>query len=341
MTGRIAWKWSARMVLGLALIAVTLELAYRAVTWWVQIAPILKVDRARGWRTEANLRFQVQNDEGPYLLQFNSRGLRDREYTDAKPDGVRRILVLGGSNTVGVGVAQEDLYPEILERRLDATQVINLACFLYDPAQQYLQLIEEGIRYGPDLVIQTFTSSGDVWALRDHGQTGFPKCWVDASAAGPEPVIRAPTFPWWQKFTRHSALLRVLDSTLFGVTGQENPPSGPGIDPADREAIARLVRATRARARAANADYLALYLPLGKDGGGDMRGILRDLAARGAIELLDLTEPFEELRRQADAPALVSEEDWHLTEYCHYLVARALVDYVNARWTLGAARAAR
>ncbi|MBI4859472.1 MAG: SGNH/GDSL hydrolase family protein [Candidatus Riflebacteria bacterium] len=54
-------------------------------------------------------------------VQINSRGLRDVEHAAGPAKGVTRIVVLGDSVTFGWGVAMEDTYPRVLERRLNET----------------------------------------------------------------------------------------------------------------------------------------------------------------------------------------------------------------------------
>src|SRR5436309_15627215 len=49
-------------------------------------------------------------------FETNSKGLRDRETSYAKPPGKLRILMLGDSLTVGWGVAVEDTFPRRVER---------------------------------------------------------------------------------------------------------------------------------------------------------------------------------------------------------------------------------
>ena len=48
--------------------------------------------------------------------------MRDREYSLGKPAGRFRVAVLGDSKTFGNSLAIEDVYTEVLERRL-LTQV--------------------------------------------------------------------------------------------------------------------------------------------------------------------------------------------------------------------------
>ena len=57
--------------------------------------------------------------QGTVAYRENADRLRDRDY-DAKPAGVRRILILGDSFTYGSGVPDEDaVFPRLVERELN------------------------------------------------------------------------------------------------------------------------------------------------------------------------------------------------------------------------------
>jgi len=51
-------------------------------------------------------------------VEINSLGLRDRDYSQLPPPGVRRLLALGDSQTFGNGLALEDTWPKHLEQQL-------------------------------------------------------------------------------------------------------------------------------------------------------------------------------------------------------------------------------
>ena len=67
----------------------------------------------------------------PPFEDYNQEGLRDREHAVEKPAGVRRIVFLGDSTTVGYRIRPEEAYPQVLQDRLDAlgqrTEVFNVA----------------------------------------------------------------------------------------------------------------------------------------------------------------------------------------------------------------------
>lgn len=114
-------------------------------------------DERLGWRNIPNWRSTTHGQ----TLSINSKGLRDREYPLEKPDGIKRILVLGDSFTWGYGVADEQVYTEVLEQRLSAFEVINTGVSGWGTDQEYLFLVNEGTLYSPDVVVLAFFIMND------------------------------------------------------------------------------------------------------------------------------------------------------------------------------------
>src|SRR5687768_4341292 len=87
-------------------------------------------------------------NEGEAYVKINSRGLRDREHAEAKPQGVYRIAVLGDSYAEALQVPLEDTFWWLLPKRLESCgfrpgeriEVINFGVSGYGTAQQLLTL---------------------------------------------------------------------------------------------------------------------------------------------------------------------------------------------------------
>ena len=94
-------------------------------------------------------------------VKINSQGLRDNEYSLAKPPGVYRILMLGDSTTFGWGVSLNETSAKILERELNAVhvpgierfEVINAGVGNYDTVQEVNYYQTRGRDFHPDLVV--------------------------------------------------------------------------------------------------------------------------------------------------------------------------------------------
>jgi lysophospholipase L1-like esterase len=89
--------------------------------------------------------------------RINQDGIRDREYTVAKPQGVFRIAAVGDSCTFGFGLELEDTWPKQLERELQKTnpktEVINFGVMGYNTPQEAERIQDKVLKYSPDLII--------------------------------------------------------------------------------------------------------------------------------------------------------------------------------------------
>jgi carbamoyltransferase len=91
---------------------------------------------------------------GHYQLAINAGGIRsDREYSFAKPRGVRRIIVCGDSMAAGQFLSNAQRFSELLERRHPGLEVINLALEGSGTDQQLLLYEHVGLTYEHDLVM--------------------------------------------------------------------------------------------------------------------------------------------------------------------------------------------
>lgn len=97
----------------------------------------------------------------------NTHGMRDREYTVEKPEGVYRIAVLGSSMDMGWGIGTEETYVNLLEDWLNSHaakrgvarrfQVLNFAVAAYSPLQRLESFRRKALRFRPDMVIYSAT----------------------------------------------------------------------------------------------------------------------------------------------------------------------------------------
>ncbi len=91
-------------------------------------------------------------------VSINSLGFRDKERNKTKPKGIFRIVILGGSNTYGATVGDEDTYPAIMQKLLDEQfpgkfEVWNGGISAYVMSQKvaYAEYIIK--EFNPDLLI--------------------------------------------------------------------------------------------------------------------------------------------------------------------------------------------
>ncbi len=94
-------------------------------------------------------------------VAINSQGLRNREVAITKPEGAKRILMLGDSILFGWGVRQEETLSVQLESALKATgqdniEVINTGVGNYNTAMETAYFLDRGVAYTPDIVVLNY-----------------------------------------------------------------------------------------------------------------------------------------------------------------------------------------
>ncbi len=93
----------------------------------------------------------------PPWEEFNGDGLRDRTRPHEKPEGVRRVAVLGDSVTLGAEIRPDQAYPQLLEARLRASgrplEVMNVALWGWSTRQERLAWRRIARTYRPDAAI--------------------------------------------------------------------------------------------------------------------------------------------------------------------------------------------
>lgn len=93
-------------------------------------------------------------------VRVNRWGMRDAECSQEKPPGVFRIAIVGASNTMGSGVPVEQIYPELLENRLNQDldvyrryEVLNFSVSGYHLYDRLYVVENKILDFDPDLIL--------------------------------------------------------------------------------------------------------------------------------------------------------------------------------------------
>src|SRR5439155_1080671 len=128
-------------------------------------------------------------------IRINDKGLRGKDYPYERVAGKRRVLVLGDSLVFGYGVEQDEVFTDVLEGMLPATEVINAGVSGYGTDQELLWFRSEGVRYRPDLVIILMTGN-DEWENHESLVYWFyPKPHFTLSDRGELRLTNVPVAP--------------------------------------------------------------------------------------------------------------------------------------------------
>ena len=153
------WKRAALgglLLAGGLLSLVVLELGLRVYSA-LFLPKMMILDDELGWRHIPHTAKAFRGEVGePALMTVNADGLRGPEREASRTAGVRRVLVLGDSFTEGAGIAEDDLVTARLEKSYAHTEFLNAGVGAYSTVQEYLYLLQAGLRFRPDLVLLMF-----------------------------------------------------------------------------------------------------------------------------------------------------------------------------------------
>ena len=218
-----------------------------------------------GWISQAGYEGSFETDFFSVDVAINSKGLRGEEVGLEKPEGVRRVLVVGDSFAWGFGVEQEDTFTARLESALPATQVINGAVSGYSTDQALLWLRLEGKQYEPDVVGYVLSGNDDIM---NHMQVAYWIYYKPSYRLDPQsglmlqgvPVPR-PGFAerLHHALRSHSALARAVEVALLGHEAAFVYLADAYPDPRDPHRLTvALVNALRSEARRVGASFVVV-----------------------------------------------------------------------------------
>jgi len=100
-------------------------------------------------------------------VSYNSAGMRDREHTVVKPEGVFRVLVLGDSFMEAHQVPFEASFPSLVERELGEktgkrVEVVNASVSGWGTDHELKYLTSYGMEWKPDLIVVVMTLHNDI-----------------------------------------------------------------------------------------------------------------------------------------------------------------------------------
>lgn len=170
---------------------------------------------------DVNYGGKVLFDPHPYLIyanapnyhevnnQHNSMGYRGEEFEQPKPDGIYRIVTIGGSTTYGVGVTDDfrQSYPYQLQEYLQANgfpqvEVINAGVPGYTSHESFINLQMRVLTLNPDLII-IYHGINDA-----HARLVYPYSQYRADNIGYRgPIIQDTVMP---NIWEYSTFLRIL-----------------------------------------------------------------------------------------------------------------------------------
>ncbi len=335
-------KWLGKLALAVCvplLALCILEGAIRAYAHLASRERLIVADDVLGWRLIPNARKFYRNETQPYLVQINSKGLRDGEHSYDKPAGVFRILVIGDSFVFGAGgVEPSNRFTDILQSSANNLEVINTGVPGYGADQEYLYLKTEGLKYHPDLVIVcAFYNDFSESFSTINPSIGRPKGYL--SLDGDQLLIHPPSFSIFYRLSQYSYVLGLADLALSKISGAyfkaQRTPQGV-LTPSERVATFKQIYSSAQKlCREQRINFVLVYLPFkGQYSPSVIQQVMADLAATEGLKTLDLTDTMKKANHLK--PAYFAH-DIHFNEYGNQVVAAALLEYLTHNGVLNSA----
>ncbi len=192
----------------------------------------------------------------------NRRGMRDREYSQAKPPGTFRIALVGDSIAAGWGVGDTEVFEARIEAALNsaggpAVEVLNFAVPGHGPGQRWTHFEKVGWAFAPDAVVFEATPADLGWderrlrVLLPRGVGFDAPVYRDAlAAAQATPGLDAARYKARLKPHRRALLENVYRVAAAECRARSVasvwvliPRVGKPVDPTERREMAALARA--------------------------------------------------------------------------------------------------
>ncbi len=278
-------------------------------------------------------------------VRMNGFGLRGREVSREKPEGVKRVLVFGDSFVFGLGVDQENLFTTHLEQFLDRStdrshRVLNMGVSGYSTDQQLILLVELGLRLAPDVVVLVMCDNDFLGNTQDFVYLRYYKPYYELGEQGelslknvPVPLLNrlqrvklflAQESNVWN-FVRSRRSDDVAVSRFLGLF-QVGLPHDRATDAVDItaalvHAFSQRVDAAGARVLVINTGHRGEQTPLYHALRPKLRGI-------EGLHLLGLEETLGNARRDAPDGLWDFPEDLHWNRDSHQLAAEVVCNYI-------------
>jgi lysophospholipase L1-like esterase len=298
-------------------------------------------DPMLGWRHRPGQHGPFELNGTRVEVRHNRQGLRDREYPYRRDAGRQRILAVGDSFVWGFGVAQNEIFTEVMESTLRGVEVINAGVSGYSTDQELLWLRDEGMKYRPDLVVLVVAGNDPAMNHRRSARIIYAKPRFVLGAGGElelcnVPVPRASVLRRLAYFgASRSALANTVVGRSAGLArARRVAPSRAAVGRGSAEPFAltaALVGEIRRVAETGDADLLvaATGMYWRRESPGTYQELLAALARRG-IDVLDV-----EAAEGFDGERMRLPDDGHWNGEGHAFVAGRIIEEIERRGLLG------
>lgn len=335
-TNRWFHRHPKKTLLAITMLSLLLLLGFAelGVRWiFPQWAPT-RAERVEFWKYDSLLGWSHQPYQtGPFVhpdfsieVQINSQGLRDREYSWTRTAN-QRMLVLGDSFGWGYGVAQSDIFSEVLEKHLSNWEVINASVSGYGTDQEFLYLRERGKDYRPDWVLLLFYEN-DFRNNLSREEYWYNKPYFKMTATGlqlhHQPVPTATVKQRLERliYGRTYLFAKLLEGVKRWRFEESKPPGGNQLKSATLPVTVtlELLKALQTLSRQIKAQLVLVSVPMPTE----QRQVLQTFSDQEKIPYLPLDENFSKVTEP-----LTFLHDKHWNANGHAVAASAIEEWLR------------
>lgn len=226
-------------------------------------------------------------EEYKVKLHTNSKGIRsDREISYDKPQGIKRIVLLGDSFGMGYEVDYQDMFSTRLEYYLKQqygikAEVVNLSTSGHGNAEELLVLQNEGLKYHPDLVLLAWHTTdyidnirSGLYGLNDNHLYRKNETYLPAVGVR-EKLNKIPGYAFLEQYSNFYSFFREMAGTkvkewLANINKKQLSniklkESSKQDDNYGDELTVELLKEIKKTSEDNNAQFLILDIPVRKD----------------------------------------------------------------------------
>jgi hypothetical protein len=262
------------------------------------------------------------------MAPTNGLGYRDDDHAIPKPAGVRRLVSLGDSFAWGASIEVDDTYARRVIRGLGRThpgerwELVQLALPGMNTVEQASQLVEEGMAYGPDVVVLGFVLNDS--EDENAAEARRARDWVEEKKERKSKTRR---------FLNQSVLYRMVTGRIYATIENRRrtaaylsqfAPDYPGWIAAQK--ALRLMGNT---CREKGVPFVVVIFPLfgqpldDRYPFADVHARVAQAAGEAGARVVDLLPVYRGLRN--DVLVVDGADDEHPNEIAHRIAATALL----------------
>jgi hypothetical protein len=272
-----------------------------------------------------------------------ARVTRLGEQAAAHPD----ILFIGGSDTWGHGVENEETFAYRVPRELGATGA-NLAMGSYGTTQS-LQMLRRNRELAPKLIVYPFSADHLLRNVLPCARSYYPFC-LDISHVVWDESGRPKIAPPWSDGATRTILqakadIGWLDPLTWVIHGTDvaygralltlakNAAANPA---APDQALEYLLIEMAETAKSIRSNLLIVYVP--QSANDSKPDVIFGLTAKLHLRILDLSPAFQMHQSPSRPPLYIPNDDYHPSAAGHALIADEIVAFVRQEGLLGSDR---